>query len=84
MSTCEALFNRRFGPNCILEENGPGNIDRVYFAQRHMRGFPDAEGFYVAAPQTMKEKVRGPMAVFDQRFMEAQVGEEELVQLGIK
>lgn len=60
----DALAARAAGATLDRDEHG---IVRAYFARRR-ESCPTGEGFYVIAPRTVAEKVRGPMAVFDRRF----------------
>lgn len=45
-------------------------IDFAYFQEKGP-AFPTCEGYIVAAPQTVQDKVRGPVNVFDMRFDQA-------------
>jgi hypothetical protein len=50
-------------------------IARAHFAHRGW-AYPTCEGFVVAAPRVVADKVRGPMAVFDRRFAAIRAGRD--------
>jgi len=50
------------------------NIDYVMFARRKPDTYPAVEGFYVAAPNYMADKLRGKPEVFEERWRRAIAG----------
>lgn len=67
--------NRKFFDEEFTGGTSINGIDRAWFAHRGRNDrFPAAEGFVVAAPHVVKERVRGSMAAFDERFEHARHG----------